>query len=160
MLRNLGIYHNPLKFMNFFYKLRQHLFSEYKTIHLEKEGFKICFYLFEALGNQRTSTSFYPNAHSKFIFFFVTIQGIVSFSFLSATRTLSISSKLYFLIVEMQVLIQQKYTASYLVLKFPDIFCCDFIVLMFPSSWLFSNETLRSVRNLRIFFFLLYKPTK
>ncbi len=49
MLRNLGVYHNPLKFMNFFYELRQRLFSRSKTIYLEKEGFKICFYLFEAL---------------------------------------------------------------------------------------------------------------
>jgi hypothetical protein len=122
MLRNLGVYHNPLKFMNFFYKLRQRLFSGSKTIHLEKEGFKICFYLFKARGNQRISTSFYPNVHSKFIFFFVTIQGIVSFFFLSATITFSITGKLYFLIVEMQVLIQQKHTASYLVLKFSDIF--------------------------------------
>jgi len=53
MLRNLGVYHNPLKFMNFFYNLRQRLFSGSKTIHFEKEGFKICFYLFEAQGNQR-----------------------------------------------------------------------------------------------------------
>ena len=49
MLRNLGVYHNPLKFMNFFYELRQRLFSGSKTIYFEKEGFKICFYLFEAL---------------------------------------------------------------------------------------------------------------
>ncbi len=47
MLRNLGIYCNLFKFMNLFYKLGQGLFPGSKTIHLEKEGFKIYFYLFE-----------------------------------------------------------------------------------------------------------------
>ena len=64
----------------------------------------------------------------------VTIQGIFSGAPLSAARIASKTCNPFFLIVEIYVLILQKASAPCMVLKVPDIFCCNFIILMSLSA--------------------------